>query len=104
MLCCVQVYLWRVAESVVRLTRPLMRDHVRIVNCISKDMPPVKGDSARLMQVRQQADDSAGLLGGVLLAWGDWFPVQSTCNGYPTKDFQWGRCRGHLAAGSKDCI
>lgn len=46
-----QVHLWRVAESVVRLTRPLMRDHVRILNCISKDMPPIKGDSARLMQV-----------------------------------------------------
>lgn len=46
-----QVHLWRVAESVVRLTRPLMRDHVRILNCISRDMPPVQGDSARLMQV-----------------------------------------------------
>lgn len=46
-----QVQLWRVAESVVRLTRPLMRDHVRILNCTSKDMPPVRGDSARIMQV-----------------------------------------------------
>jgi hypothetical protein len=46
-----QVHLWRVAESVVRLTRPLMRDHVRILNCISRELPPVQGDSAKFMQV-----------------------------------------------------
>jgi hypothetical protein len=48
---CLQVYLWRVCESVLRLTRPMVKDNVRLINCISRDMPPVKGDSTRLMQV-----------------------------------------------------
>lgn len=47
-----QVALWRVSESVVRLTRPLVKENVRLLNCVSKDMPPIKGDSVRLMQVR----------------------------------------------------
>eukprot|EP00882_Tetradesmus_deserticola_P019633 GHRQ01021147.1.p1 GENE.GHRQ01021147.1~~GHRQ01021147.1.p1 ORF type:complete len:244 (-),score=43.68 GHRQ01021147.1:335-1066(-) len=55
MLCCctgcLQVNLWRVCEAVLRLTRPLVKDNVRLINCINKDMPPVKGDGARLMQV-----------------------------------------------------
>ncbi|WIA11289.1 hypothetical protein OEZ85_011413 [Tetradesmus obliquus] len=46
-----KVYLWRVCESVLRLTRPMVKDNVRLINCISRDMPPVKGDSTRLMQV-----------------------------------------------------
>jgi hypothetical protein len=52
---CLQVYLWRVCESVLRLTRPMVKDNVRLINCISRDMPPVKGDSTRLMQVRGAA-------------------------------------------------
>lgn len=56
---CVQVYLWRVCESVLRLTRPMVKDNVRLINCISRDMPPVKGDSTRLMQVRLQQPGSA---------------------------------------------
>eukprot|EP00882_Tetradesmus_deserticola_P015648 GHRQ01016673.1.p1 GENE.GHRQ01016673.1~~GHRQ01016673.1.p1 ORF type:complete len:463 (+),score=211.08 GHRQ01016673.1:203-1591(+) len=46
-----KVNLWRVCEAVLRLTRPLVKDNVRLINCINKDMPPVKGDGARLMQV-----------------------------------------------------
>jgi hypothetical protein len=56
LVCCrLQVYLWRVCESVLRLTRPMVKDNVRLINCISRDMPPVKGDSTRLMQVRSAA-------------------------------------------------
>ncbi|KAF6251826.1 hypothetical protein COO60DRAFT_581296 [Scenedesmus sp. NREL 46B-D3] len=46
-----KVNLWRVSEAVLRLTRPMVKDNVRLINCISREMPPVKGDSTRLMQV-----------------------------------------------------
>eukprot|EP00878_Enallax_costatus_P016420 GHUV01017223.1.p1 GENE.GHUV01017223.1~~GHUV01017223.1.p1 ORF type:complete len:270 (+),score=79.58 GHUV01017223.1:448-1257(+) len=46
-----KVNLYRVADAVLRLTRPMVKEHVRLINCISRDMPPVKGDSMRLMQV-----------------------------------------------------
>lgn len=43
-----------------------MRDHVRILNCISKDMPPVKGDSARLMQVNRLVERKLMQVGRVI--------------------------------------
>ena len=46
-----KVNLWRVAESVARLTRPLVKDDVALLNLVPRDAPPVKADSARLMQV-----------------------------------------------------
>jgi signal transduction histidine kinase len=42
---------WRVTECVVRLTRPLLKDNVALLNCVDHDFPPVKTDSTRLMQV-----------------------------------------------------
>jgi hypothetical protein len=57
-----KVQLWRVAESVVRLSRPLVRDGVVLLNCVSRDLE-VRGDSARLMQVR--ALEGAGWAKGV---------------------------------------
>jgi hypothetical protein len=45
------VNLWRVAEVVTRLTRPLVKDNVQLVNCVPRDMPRAKSDSTRLMQV-----------------------------------------------------
>lgn len=47
-----QVNLWRVAECVVRLTRPLVKEKVQLLNCVPRDMPPAKSDSTRLMQAR----------------------------------------------------
>ena len=35
----------------MRLTRPLLKDNVQLVNAIDPDLPPVKSDSTRLMQV-----------------------------------------------------
>jgi signal transduction histidine kinase len=35
----------------VRLTRPLLKDNVQLVNGVDRDFPPVKTDSTRLMQV-----------------------------------------------------
>ncbi|KAF8057779.1 walR [Scenedesmus sp. PABB004] len=46
-----RVRLWRVTEHVLRLARPLVKDHVRLINGVPRNMPPVKGDSMRLMQV-----------------------------------------------------
>jgi hypothetical protein len=36
---------------VLRLTRPLVKENVKLINCISRDMPPVKGDKIRITQV-----------------------------------------------------
>ncbi|KIY93912.1 sensory box sensor histidine kinase/responseregulator [Monoraphidium neglectum] len=46
-----KVNLWRVTECVVRLTRPLLKDNVQLLNCVDRDLPPVQTDSTRLMQV-----------------------------------------------------
>jgi signal transduction histidine kinase len=40
-----------VTECVVRLTRPLLKDNVQLLNCVDRDLPPVQTDSTRLMQV-----------------------------------------------------
>ncbi|KAI8474106.1 MAG: hypothetical protein J3K34DRAFT_495844 [Monoraphidium minutum] len=46
-----KVSLWRVSECVVRLTRPLLRENVALLNCVDRDFPAVQTDSTRLMQV-----------------------------------------------------
>ena len=46
------VYLWRVAEAVVRVMQPLVKEDVALLNCISKALPPVRTDGSRVMQVR----------------------------------------------------
>jgi hypothetical protein len=45
------VYLWRIAEAVVRVMQPLVKEDVTLLNCISKALPPVRTDGSRVMQV-----------------------------------------------------